>query len=93
MSTKVKNTGREGNPPGRRRNGTTKISSKSQITIPAAARREAGLELGDQLKVEAIGDGQIRLVREVDPMDKYRGCLTGVFEPGFIEKLRAEWDR
>lgn len=76
-----------------RRRGTTKISAKSQITIPAAARRAAGLNVGDSMRVEALKDGELRLVRDVDPLEKYAGCLTGVMDQKFLRKLRDEWDR
>ncbi|MGH2500500.1 MAG: AbrB/MazE/SpoVT family DNA-binding domain-containing protein [Candidatus Limnocylindria bacterium] len=74
-----------------RRAGTTRLSSKSQITIPAEARRRAGLRPGDELRVDAAGAGRIVLSRPVDPLLAYAGALTGVYEKGSLGKLRREW--
>lgn len=78
--------------PRRRRNGTTRLSTKNQATIPVKALREAGLEPGDELKVRALGPGKILLEREEDPIEEYLGALSGVYPPGYLERLRAEWD-
>ncbi len=74
-----------------RRRGRTRISAKHQITIPVEVLRSAGLKPGDRLRVEADGAGRVVLVREDDVIAKYAGDLTGVYEPGFLEKLRSEW--
>jgi bifunctional DNA-binding transcriptional regulator/antitoxin component of YhaV-PrlF toxin-antitoxin module len=75
-----------------RRNGFTRLSSKNQATIPVRVLAEAGLEPGDELRVEAAGPGRVTLVRVEDPLKKFAGALTGVYGPGYLEKLRAEWD-
>lgn len=62
----------------------TRISSKHQITIPVAALQEAGL------RVE--GAGRVVLERETDVIAEFSGCLTGVWAPDEIQKLREEWD-
>ena len=43
-----------------RRRGATTISSKNQITIPAAELRAAGLEAGERLVARADGPGSCR---------------------------------
>jgi AbrB family looped-hinge helix DNA binding protein len=75
----------------RRRPGRTRISAKNQVTIPVAALKEAGLEPGDELRVEADGAGRLVLVREDDLIAKYAGDMPGVYEQGYLEKLRREW--
>ena len=74
-----------------RRRGRTRISAKNQATIPADALRQAGLRAGDELRVEAAGAGRIVLVRADDPIERYRGCLTGVYPKGYLDRLRREW--
>lgn len=75
-----------------RRRGYTRLSSKNQATIPVAALEQAGLRPGDELKVEADGPGRVVLTRCENRFDKYAGAFPGVFPPGFLEELRAEWD-
>lgn len=78
--------------PRRRRNGTTRLSTKNQATIPVKALREAGIEPGDELRVSAPGPGKILLEREDDPLELAMGALHGVYPPGYLRNLRAEWD-
>jgi AbrB family looped-hinge helix DNA binding protein len=74
-----------------RRRGRTRISAKNQATIPAAALKRAGLKAGDELRVEAAGAGRIVLVRADDPIERLRGCLSGVYPKGYLHRLRLEW--
>jgi bifunctional DNA-binding transcriptional regulator/antitoxin component of YhaV-PrlF toxin-antitoxin module len=75
----------------RRRRGRTRISAKNQATIPVAALRRAGLEPGDELRVEAAGAGRIVLTRVEETLAGYAGRLTGVYPKGSLRKLRGEW--
>jgi AbrB family looped-hinge helix DNA binding protein len=76
----------------RGRRNQTKVSSKHQVTIPAAAFRSAGLEPGDTLRVEADGAGRIVLTRLDELLDRYSGCLdTGGSLRAQVEGLRGEW--
>lgn len=78
MSEKVKNR--------------TKVSSKHQVTIPAAAFRGAGLEPGDVLKVEAEGAGRVVLTRIEALVSEYSGSLsTGGDLRKQVEGLQEEW--
>lgn len=76
---------------GRRRRGRTRISAKHQVTIPVDALTGAGLKIGDRLRAEVRGPGQITLVREEDPIERFAGALTGVYPDGYLEDLRGEW--
>lgn len=59
---------------------------------PVDALRGAGLAPGDELRAEAVGEGQVLLSRATDLVDRYAGCLpAGTFPPGFLERLRGEW--
>jgi AbrB family looped-hinge helix DNA binding protein len=81
----------------KRRRGFTRISSKHQITIPARALEEAGLGAGDELKVDVDRAGRLVLSAADEATDrrqaiaKTAGALTGVYGPGYLEKLRDEW--
>lgn len=74
-----------------RKRGSTKISSKHQVTLPVDALEKAGLRPGDRLRAVASGPGKVTLERENDPVAVHAGKLTGVFGPKYLSKLRAEW--
>ena len=71
--------------------GTSRISSKHQVTIPAAAMRRAGLRAGDELRIENAGRGRLVFARRAEAILRYAGALTGLYEKGHLEKLRNEW--
>jgi AbrB family looped-hinge helix DNA binding protein len=74
-----------------RRRGTTRISRKNQVTIPAEAARKAGLRPGDVLEVVAVEPGQVAFRRADNPYRRFAGALTGLYPPGYLEALREEW--
>lgn len=76
----------------KRRRGTSRVSSKHQVTIPTSALRAAGLEVGETLVAHADGPGRVVFEREVDVLAAYAGALTGVYEPDEVSGLRDEWD-
>jgi hypothetical protein len=55
-----------------------------------AALQEAGLHPGDQVLVEALEDGELRIRRGVCSFEGAFGALTGVYPPGYLEQLDAE---
>lgn len=73
----------------KRRPGTTRISSKNQVTLPVDALRRTGLKAGDEVQVEADGTGRLVLVRADDVLAKYAGSFG--YPGGYLEKLRDEW--
>ncbi len=75
----------------KRRRGASRISTKHQITIPVAALRDAGLEVGDRVVARADGAGRVVLEREHDVVTEFAGALTGVYRPGELDDLRDEW--
>lgn len=75
-----------------RRRGATTISSKHQITIPAAELRAAGLEAGERLVARADGPGRVVLEREEDVVAVFAGALSGVYADHELESLRDEWE-
>ena len=72
--------------------GTTRVSSKHQVTIPADALRAAGLRAGERLVARADGPGRVVFEREQDALAAFSGALTGAYEPDELARLRDEWD-
>jgi bifunctional DNA-binding transcriptional regulator/antitoxin component of YhaV-PrlF toxin-antitoxin module len=75
----------------KRRRGTSRISAKHQITIPADALREAGLEAGERVVAHSDGPGRVVLERERDVIAKFAGVLSGIYHDAELEALRDEW--
>ncbi len=70
----------------------TVISRKNQITLPVEALKAAGLEPGDDLRVEALGPGRLELARSDDVVEEFAGIFdASVYPDGYLEKLRREW--
>jgi bifunctional DNA-binding transcriptional regulator/antitoxin component of YhaV-PrlF toxin-antitoxin module len=74
-----------------RRRGYTRVSAKHQVTLPVATLREAGIRIGDTLRAEVHRPGEVVLVRDDDPLERFAGALTGAFAPGELDTLRDEW--
>jgi AbrB family looped-hinge helix DNA binding protein len=80
-----------------RRRGFTRISPKRQVTIPLAVLEETGLAPGDELKVETDRAGRVVLTPAARVADRRQairetaGSLSGVWEPGALDRLRDEW--
>lgn len=67
------------------------------MTIPVTVLGRAGLEPGDELKVE-VEDGRIVLQpvltlgeQRREAIRRTKGSLTGVYEPGYLDRSRDEW--
>jgi AbrB family looped-hinge helix DNA binding protein len=67
-----------------------RISRKNQITIPVAALEEAGLRAGDEVLIEALNDGELRVRRGAPTFEQAFGVLTGTYPPGYLAQLDAE---
>ncbi|MCL4289894.1 MAG: AbrB/MazE/SpoVT family DNA-binding domain-containing protein [Thermoleophilia bacterium] len=68
----------------------SKISTKNQVTIPVAVLEEAGLHAGDQVVVEAVEDGEVRIRRGAASFEDAFGALTGTYPAGYLEQLDRE---
>ena len=77
----------------KRARGTTRVSSKNQITLPVAALKAARVSQGDELRVQANGDGRILLERSSDPLEEFVGAVPGLSTATQLDKLRDEWAR
>jgi bifunctional DNA-binding transcriptional regulator/antitoxin component of YhaV-PrlF toxin-antitoxin module len=75
----------------KRRKGFTRISAKSQATIPVQVLRDAGLKPGDEVRVVAAGRGRLLLERDANLVERHAGRLAGVYERGELDALRDEW--
>ena len=67
-----------------------RISGKNQVTIPVRALEEVGLRAGEQVVIEPVGDGELRVHRATLSFDQAIGALTGTYPPGYLEQLDAE---
>ena len=73
---------------------SVKISTKHQIVVPSAVRRELHLEPGDRLTVE-VREGEIVLrPRPAKASERLRGLGKGLYgDPvEYIRRLRDEWE-
>ena len=68
-----------------------KISTKNQVTIPVSALEEAKLHAGDQVSIEVLGDGELRVRRGGgSSFEDAFGALTDVYPEGYLEQLDRE---
>jgi bifunctional DNA-binding transcriptional regulator/antitoxin component of YhaV-PrlF toxin-antitoxin module len=67
-----------------------RISTKHQVTVPVTTLEEAGLRAGDQVVIEALGEGEVRIRRSALTFESAFGALTGAYPPGYLEQLDAQ---
>ncbi len=67
-----------------------RISTKHQVTVPVTTLEEAGLRAGDQVVIEALGEGEVRIRRGALTFEGAFGALTGAYPPGYLEQLDAQ---
>jgi antitoxin component of MazEF toxin-antitoxin module len=67
-----------------------RISSKNQVTIPVVALHEAGFHAGDEVHVEALQDGELRIRRGAMSFDEAFGAMSGVYPKGYLDQLDRE---
>ena len=65
----------------RRERGTSTISSKNQITIPAEAMSRAPFKPGDRVEIKITPDGGVSIERAA-------GVFSGLYPPNYLEDLR-----
>ena len=65
-----------------------KISSKHQITIPVESLQIAGLKAGDEVTIHAEGIDTIVVRRASRDVESALGVFDGLFEPGYLDRLR-----
>jgi bifunctional DNA-binding transcriptional regulator/antitoxin component of YhaV-PrlF toxin-antitoxin module len=67
-----------------------RISTKHQVTVPVSTLEEAGLRAGDQVVIEALGEGEVRIRRGALTFESAFGALTGAYPPDYLEQLDAQ---
>src|SRR4051794_36137370 len=67
-----------------------KISSKHQVTLPVESLARAGLKSGDEVTIEAEGADTIVVRRARRKVDEALGVFDGLFEPGYLDRLRSQ---
>jgi AbrB family looped-hinge helix DNA binding protein len=72
-----------------------RLSSKSQIAIPAAIRRKLGFQAGDLLEIAQEGDHLVLRKAPGSYVDALDACGSAVWKgyTGELEKARGQWDR
>jgi bifunctional DNA-binding transcriptional regulator/antitoxin component of YhaV-PrlF toxin-antitoxin module len=71
-----------------------RVSSKNQITVPVAALRAAGLGPGDEVAISVPEEGTLVVEAAEGRVRRHAGTFDAtVFPPGYLEELRAEWER
>lgn len=66
-----------------------RISTKNQVTLPAKSLAVAGLAAGDEVTIEAEGADVIVVRRVASGIEHGVGVFDGLYEPGYLERLRA----
>jgi bifunctional DNA-binding transcriptional regulator/antitoxin component of YhaV-PrlF toxin-antitoxin module len=67
-----------------------RISSKHQVTLPVETLEEAGLRAGDEVIIEAQGVDRIVVHRAPPDVAAALGVFDGLYEPGYLDRLRSE---
>lgn len=68
----------------------SRISTKHQVTLPVEALEAAGLRAGDEIVIEAEGTDRIVVHRAAPDLAAALGVFDGLYEPGYLDALRAE---
>jgi bifunctional DNA-binding transcriptional regulator/antitoxin component of YhaV-PrlF toxin-antitoxin module len=66
-----------------------RISSKHQVTLPVESLKRAGLRAGDEVAIEAEGADRIVVRRLSRRAEQALGVFDGLYEPGYLDRLRA----
>jgi bifunctional DNA-binding transcriptional regulator/antitoxin component of YhaV-PrlF toxin-antitoxin module len=66
-----------------------RISSKHQVTLPVESLRVAGLKPGDEVTIEPEGPDRIVVHRAEPNLDQALGVFDGLYEPGYLDRLRS----
>ena len=75
---------------------TARINQQGRIVIPAECRVAAGLKAGDELIVEAVGEGELRLSTPRQAIKEAQAIVARYLKKGdrpveeLIEHRRAE---
>jgi antitoxin PrlF len=68
---------------------TATLTSKGQITIPAAVRAALGLEPGSRVEFVELESGQYLIVAATDEVQSLKGMLRKPQAPVSVEQMNA----
>lgn len=68
---------------------TARLSSKGQITIPAAVRSGLGVKTGDQVEFIEVAPGHYELVAATLPATALKGLVPQPKEPVSVGEMNA----
>ena len=68
---------------------TAVLSSKGQVTIPAAVRRRLGLDAGDRIEFVELKEGGFVIKPAIDDVRALKGLLRKPKNPVTIEDMDA----
>lgn len=94
MATKVKKTAPRPAraKQNRRERGTSTISSKNQITIPAEVMSRAPFKPGDRVEIKITPDGGVVIeaagLTPTERIERAAGVFSGLYPPNYLEDLR-----
>ena len=69
--------------------GVPRISTKHQVTLPVESLERAGMQAGDEVTIEADGPDRIVVTRTASRPADALGVFDGLYEPCYLERLRA----
>jgi bifunctional DNA-binding transcriptional regulator/antitoxin component of YhaV-PrlF toxin-antitoxin module len=77
------------------RTSTSKLSSKTQLTVPVDILRRIGLTTGDEVEfsVNDAGFIEVKPVLEENPIMRLVGIGTDIYKDFDLEKDRESWSR
>lgn len=67
-----------------------RISTKNQVTLPVESLEAAALRPGDEVVIEAEGTDRIVIHRAAADLSAALGVFDGLYEPGYLDRLRSE---
>jgi len=68
---------------------TATLTSKGQITIPAAVRTALGLDTGSRVEFVELGSGQFAIVAATSPVQALKGVLRKPAKPVTLEDMES----
>jgi len=68
---------------------TATLSSKGQITIPAAVRNGLGIETGDRVEFVEVAPGRYELVAATLPATVLKGLIAKPAQPVSVDEMNT----
>lgn len=68
---------------------TATVTSKGQITIPAAVRSSLGVDTGDRIEFVQVAPGRYEVVAATLAVTDLKGILPKPIDPVTIERMNA----